>query len=198
MKGALKALLFIGMMAMMTSGQLATCKSKINYKSKKVAYEYDLMPIYHTPVTYDTLNFYSSATLNTYTMNICGESASSCTPNKPSSVCGFISSGGIVGMGLTETQEFLPIDEAEVAPGQGVAVKYSQGSMCPTGKYRTSTVQVRCNDDSSSYIYDASEDSADACEVTFYVYSTAGCGKSAKYTGGGSGGIGAGGIILIM
>ena len=197
MKGVLKALLFTAMMAVVSSGQLVTCKSKINYKAQKLAFEYDLTSIYHSPVTFDSLNYYSSATYNTYTMNICGESASTCTTDKPSSVCGFVSTGGIVGMGLTETQEFHAIDNDDVMPGRGVAVKYSGGTACSSGKARTSTVEVRCNEDSSSYIYDAVEDSADACDVTFYIYSKAGCGTPAKY-GSDGGGIGAGGIILII
>lgn len=173
-----------------------SCKTKINYKKEKVAYEYDLTSLYHSSYTYDYLNILSPMTGNTYTMNICGEASSSCSSGKAAAVCGYNINLGLMNMGLTETQEFAAIEDSEVAPGKGVSVLYSNGDICPgTGKARKSDVQVRCSTE-GPYIYTLDEDSDNACDVTFYIYSSTGCGTTTKYSGGG--GIGAGGIILIM
>lgn len=192
MKGAFWAFLLLG--TMMASSALAQTNCAPTIKYKKTTYKYDLTSLYHSPYTYDSLSISSEKTYNTYTMNICGEASSSCGSTKAASVCGFSSNLGIMNMGLTETQEFAPIKDSGVAPGQGVTVKYSNGDICPsTGKARKSDVQVRCSTTTTSpYVYAVDEESDSACEVTFYIYGIAGCGS------GGKNGMGAGGIILIM
>lgn len=199
MNKGLWAIMLMGALALAMTGraQSVKCSETINYDKAKVAYNYDLITLYHTARSHDYLSYFSQATEATYTMNICGESASSCSPSTSSaSVCGFSNEFGIMNLGLTNTQEMGVIDNKDVEPGKGVLVKYSKGDVCPDGRHRSSLIQVRCFETTSPYIYDASEDS-DYCEVTFFIYAAAGCGTETKYVSK-SGGIGAGGIILIM
>ena len=79
-------------------------------------------------------------------------------------------------------------------PGQGVAFTYSDGDVCSSGGKAKSTINLVCNSAAvPGYIYEAVQNS---CDYTLSGYSADACGEEIAY--GGSDGLGAGSIILIM
>lgn len=121
-------------------------------------------------------------------MNICGVVNTPCVPDDKVAVCQLTNIYAFFNCGLLSTQTIVA--NPDVPAGKGVAVKYSGGDQCSGGPERSTTVKFTCSEaDDPGYIYEYSEDD---CAYVILGYSAAACGKDV------SGGIGAGGIILIM
>lgn len=96
--------------------------------------------------------------------------------------------------GLLSTQTFSDLPENILKDVEdGVAVKYTNGDSCDGTRTYETTLYFVCNDQyPEGFTYDGDEN--DMCSPKLYIYLAGACGV-AKAS---SGGLGAGGIILIM
>ena len=168
------------------------CSAVVKHSNIKKAYSYDLSELYRRSGEPDFLYYYDDVNNAIISVNICGVSSLSCLGPAKSAACGFIGQDS-VSFGSLDKQTFSVYNGVE--PGQGVNVTYSEGTSCSYGGKHSVHVLIKCSDGEESFAYKADSDSADACEANLYVYSKTGCGSPAKYS---SGGMGAGGIILII
>ena len=185
--------LFVCTMAMMAAAVRAIkpvveCSAVIKHRGKK--FKYDLTPLYHPPSEPDNLYIYKEATGAIFSANICGLSSLGCEPMDSSTVCGYTRTTNAASYGNVNTQKFSEYNDME--PGQGVTVTYTGGATCPGKGSRSTHFLVKCLSAERGYVYDVSSDDENDCEINMYIYSKHGCGVAV------SGGLGAGGIILIM
>lgn len=192
----MRMLKFLSAMALLALaagvGPSVPCSGVVKHSKVKKAFKYDLTDLWRRSGEADYLYYYDDQHNAIISVNICGTSSLSCLGPAESAACGFIGQDS-VSYGDLKTQTFNVYRDVE--PGQGVNVTYTGGTTCDHGGKHSVHVLIKCSDGEETYAYKADSKTTDACEANIYVYSKQGCGTATKYP---SGGMGAGGIILIM
>ena len=191
-----KSLSVIAICSALVATAFANDKCYYSHKKGGKSYNYDLTRVYHPIGSSDSFYIQDPTSMNTYYVNLCGESYYStsgyydCMPG--SSICRKDLNYRYSSYGLLESQSIVPCTETDVVVGQGITVTYSRGDACGSGK-KSASVHVRCSDTADpGFLYDVTE-SNDDCNAIIYMYSVVGCAEVKS-----AGGLGAGGIILII
>ena len=194
MKGALAAIMSLAAIACLLVSPVSGTDVKCTHTLKRggTTRSYDLSSLYHVSSLSDSLNFVSLDKFCTYFINVCGISTSGCDRSNKPSVCINTFEGDTYVGGLLSTQTFSELPGSVLKTvDDGISVSYSKGDTCGSSQYKF-TLHIICNEDyPSGFAYDADDDNP--CSPEIYVYASAGCATVIS-----SGGLGAGGIILIM
>lgn len=149
------------------------CQAVLRDPTDGKRYKFDLSRLNHPDGVMDNLYFHDSGSGNTFFVNFCGNTYAACTAG--SSVCIRTSAMKYYSGGMKATQSFRSLAVPGRLTNEGVTVKYSAGdkTKCPSGKQRTTTINVICQKGADpGYFYESTEDS---CDYSLAMYSEAGC-----------------------
>ena len=151
------------------------CKPEVKFSGGSV-YEFDLTPLCRGISENDYQC--SDKDNNTYFFNICGKVNIlgfhyEC---QGTAVCQVSTSGEYKNAGSLQTQRFEP--DYETDAGQGVIVRYENGTACRNGQSRNTAIFIECDKDAEDPAIQQAE--VDYCSYSIHMKSKYGCGKKIK------------------
>jgi len=161
--------------------------------SDGTTWQYNLTGLHHADGAPDTLTAYDDG-YNTYYFNICGQTTTAADDEcKGAAVCQQSAAGDYKMVGTLKSQTFFTNNDT--TPGQGLLVKYSDGTKCSNGDPRQVTISLVCDTSVDPLIDMVKEVSH--CSYAVYIRTQYACGERAS-GGGGAGETVALVILLII
>jgi len=172
----------VAVLAALAIAKDVVCNGTVTDTKNHHSYAFDLSPLHHNDQTYVDSLWFRTDENNIYYVNFCGQTASACDSDD-TSVCIRLPDGDdykYVNGGSTSTQKISIAEAPNQSPQNSVTVTYSKGDKCgASGVYKTK-IYVNCQQGAEpGYFYDIDE--TNECEVTLYMYSSAGCGVDVPY-----------------
>jgi len=154
------------------------CQPTVTFSDGSV-YVFNLTGLSHPAGVPDTIQAYDD-TYNTYYINICGQTTTAGDKEcKGAAVCQMSAVGDYNNAGQLSSQAVFASNDTE--PGQGLIVKYSDGTRCNNGDPRQTTITLVC-DPSVDPLVDMVKE-VSHCSYSVYIRSKYACGESVS--GGG-------------